>query len=69
VLQEEHVVPVSKHGTYTPDNIIPACQTCNISKKNLALSEWLKRKFGKRRTKQILVRINAYFDSLKETSE
>jgi len=34
VLAQDHVVPVSKGGGYTPDNIVPACSVCNGSKGN-----------------------------------
>ena len=39
-LTKEHVVPVSKGGGFTVDNIIPACPHCNSSKKNRDLEEW-----------------------------
>ena len=39
-LTKEHVVPVSKGGGFTADNIIPACQRCNYSKNNRDLEEW-----------------------------
>lgn len=31
-LSQDHVVPLSKGGPYTRDNIIPACKPCNSSK-------------------------------------
>lgn len=31
-LQREHIVPVTKGGGYTWDNIVPACMACNVSK-------------------------------------
>jgi 5-methylcytosine-specific restriction endonuclease McrA len=40
-LQREHVVPISRGGRDEPDNVIPACRTCNSSKKDKLLSEWL----------------------------
>lgn len=39
-LEQEHVIPVSKGGHYTVDNIIPACKSCNASKNNKSLEEW-----------------------------
>lgn len=39
-LEQEHVIPVSKGGHYTADNIIPACRSCNASKNNKSLEEW-----------------------------
>ncbi len=31
-LTRDHVIPVSKGGTHTKDNIVPACRSCNSSK-------------------------------------
>lgn len=31
-LTQDHVIPVSKGGGYTSDNIVPACQSCNSQK-------------------------------------
>ena len=36
----DHVVPVSKGGSTSADNIIPACQSCNSSKNNKDIIEW-----------------------------
>lgn len=33
-LTQDHVVPVSKGGGYTIDNIVPACRSCNSKKGN-----------------------------------
>lgn len=40
VLNQEHVIPVTKKGGYTADNIIPACKSCNSSKSNRDFEEW-----------------------------
>lgn len=37
----DHVVPVTKGGQTTPDNILPACGACNSSKRDRDLLEWL----------------------------
>lgn len=39
-LQREHVIPVSRGGRHSAGNILPACQSCNSSKKAKLLSEW-----------------------------
>lgn len=39
-LTKDHVVPISKGGTTTPDNIIPACARCNSSKGQEELKTW-----------------------------
>lgn len=30
----EHVVPISRGGLHAPDNIVPACGSCNYRKRN-----------------------------------
>jgi hypothetical protein len=40
VLHKEHVIPLSKGGTTTVDNILPACGSCNSSKHDLNLKIW-----------------------------
>lgn len=64
----DHWIPLSKGGYHTPDNIIPLCHdkkdgqgSCNNSKSNRDPIEWLTQKFGPRKAKQILERIEAYF--------
>lgn len=41
-LTQDHVIPLSKGGTYTADNIIPACKSCNSSKHDKDFEEWYK---------------------------
>lgn len=41
-LHQEHFVPLSKGGTYTKNNIIPACKECNSSKCNKTFEIWYK---------------------------
>lgn len=31
-LEQDHVTPLSRGGGHTPENIVPACRTCNASK-------------------------------------
>lgn len=40
---QEHVVPVSKNGPYTADNIVPSCPSCNFSKNSIDMEVWFKR--------------------------
>lgn len=37
----DHIVPVSKGGNTTPGNILPACTSCNSSKGNRDVWEWI----------------------------
>lgn len=68
VLQREHVIPLLEGGGYMAGNIVPACKSCNSSKRNTPVHEWLVRKFGDQEAKQILAHIESYFNTLKEMS-
>jgi hypothetical protein len=72
-LAQDHWIPLSKGGPYTPDNIVPLCQSqngdtdaCNNTKSNRDPIEWLNWKYGKREAAKILKRIEAYFVWVKE---
>lgn len=39
-LSQEHFIPVTKGGSYSEDNIIPACTSCNTSKRDRLFSDW-----------------------------
>jgi hypothetical protein len=55
-----------------PTNIVPLCHGeggCNNSKGKHNPVEWLDRRFGKRKAKQVLARILAYFDTLREEKD
>jgi hypothetical protein len=54
-LHQEHVIPVSKGGYYTKQNIIPACSFCNKSKLNRVMEDWYASKeyFDEARLKKI----------------
>ncbi|MGK5111356.1 MULTISPECIES: HNH endonuclease [unclassified Geodermatophilus] len=43
-LQRDCVLPISRGGRYTLDNIAPACSSCNASKCNDEVTGWLRRK-------------------------
>lgn len=62
VLTQEHFIPVAASGGYTPDNIVPACKSCNSSKCDSDPAKWLTQRFGKRKAKVILKKIQDYFD-------
>jgi 5-methylcytosine-specific restriction endonuclease McrA len=36
----DHVVPISRDGRHSIGNVIPACVTCNSSKRNRTIMEW-----------------------------
>ncbi|HQE49833.1 MAG TPA: HNH endonuclease [Fervidobacterium sp.] len=39
-IEMDHVVPISKGGGHTFENVVPACRSCNASKSNKDLDEW-----------------------------
>lgn len=41
-IEMEHIIPTVKGGGYTPDNIIPACSSCNSKKGNFEWDTWFK---------------------------
>ena len=43
-LQRDCVLPISRGGRYTLDNVVPACASCNASKCNAEVTGWLRRK-------------------------
>jgi 5-methylcytosine-specific restriction endonuclease McrA len=42
-LQKDCVLPISRGGRYTLDNVVPACRSCNASKCNSETTAWLRR--------------------------
>jgi len=38
------VLPISRGGRYTLENVVPACGSCNASKCNDEVTSWLRRK-------------------------
>lgn len=46
-LEKDHVIPLSKGGTHTFDNIVPACKSCNSSKNARDVFDWVQRKHGR----------------------
>lgn len=43
-LTKDHILPVSKGGGYTKRNIIPACPSCNYSKRDSEIYQWFSSK-------------------------
>lgn len=37
----DHVIPVSRGGSNEIENLVTACESCNLSKHNKTLSDWL----------------------------
>jgi hypothetical protein len=63
-MAQDHFIPLSRGGPYTPENIVPACsgiEGCNNSKNASDPHKWILEKFGKRKAQFIEQRIAAYF--------
>jgi 5-methylcytosine-specific restriction endonuclease McrA len=43
-LQQDHVIPLSKGGRHESNNIVPACKSCNGSKRDTPLLIWMLQK-------------------------
>ncbi|WP_161897318.1 HNH endonuclease [Gordonia spumicola] len=43
-LQKDCMLPISRGGRYTLDNVVPSCRSCNSSKCNAELTSWMRRK-------------------------
>lgn len=43
-LQRDCVLALSRGGRYTLENIVPACASCNASKCNIEVTDWLRRR-------------------------
>lgn len=42
-LQRDTMLPISRGGRYTLENVVPACASCNASKGNDEVTGWLRR--------------------------
>lgn len=49
-LQKDCILPISRGGRYTIDNVVPACPSCNASKCNAEVTSWMRRKSLDERT-------------------
>jgi 5-methylcytosine-specific restriction endonuclease McrA len=41
ILVLEHVEPISRGGSHSRENVVPACNRCNVRKSDLPLLEWV----------------------------
>jgi len=64
-LQRDCVLPVSRGGRYTLDNIVPACRSCNTSKCDAEVTGWLRRKDLDERIRREAERIGEGYDALR----
>ena len=68
-LEQEHFTPLSKGGEYTHNNIIPACKSCNSSKRDKNFFEWYPKQkyYNKKREVEILNFLN-YKGDIQQTT-
>jgi 5-methylcytosine-specific restriction endonuclease McrA len=66
----DHWIPLSSSACpgSVPDNSVPLCSECNLTKSDKDPLEWLTTRFGKRKASQILKRIETYFDLVRKES-
>ncbi len=69
-LEQEHFVPISSNGPYTANNIIPACKSCNSSKRDSDFFSWYPKQpfYSKRREAKILRYLNYDNDGKQQAS-
>ena len=70
-LHADHFIPLNDPtcpGT-VKWNIVPACQSCNISKSDHDPIEWILSKFGPKKAKQIIRRIQEYLTHERDDDE
>jgi len=55
-LTQDHFIALENGGEYTKENIIPACMSCNTSKRDKDFFEWYPQQdfYSKEREKRIL---------------
>jgi hypothetical protein len=68
-LEKEHFIPIGNDGSYTRDNIIPACKSCNCSKGPKPFEVWYPRQpfYSPEREKKILDYLG-YKDGIQQLS-
>jgi 5-methylcytosine-specific restriction endonuclease McrA len=54
-LQQDHIVPLSKGGGHTKENVVPACPSCNSSKGNRPLLIWMLQKEQRRQHESYII--------------
>ena len=52
-LQKDCVLPISRGGRYTLENVVPACKSCNASKSNNEVTSWMR---SRRRDEPLFLR-------------
>jgi 5-methylcytosine-specific restriction endonuclease McrA len=50
----DHIIPLSRGGSNTKENIRPLCRACNVSKSNKMPDEWNGRKGGRPRKQSLI---------------
>ena len=51
----DHVIALSRGGAHSLANVVPACMSCNISKRDKTVEEWLEwKKIPRRRRRRLL---------------
>lgn len=66
-IEQDHLIPLSKNGEYSYNNIVPACKSCNASKGNRNFIEWYRNYifYNKERETRILKYLN-YIEGIQQ---
>jgi hypothetical protein len=59
----EHVIPFSKGGQFTIDNIIPVCQSCNSSKRDKDLEDYYN--YSEKFTEELYIKVINYVNEMR----
>lgn len=65
----DHFIPLASGGGTVSENMVPACASCNASKRHDAPGAWVIKRFGRRKGGAILRSIEEYFDSIRHGEE
>lgn len=59
-LHKEHFIPVARGGGFVYENILPACPTCNLSKRDREFHEWYRQQhfYCRSREQTVLAHVN-----------
>ncbi|WP_308420221.1 HNH endonuclease [Pseudoclavibacter endophyticus] len=66
-MQRDCIMPISRGGRYTLENVVPACASCNASKHTGEVTAWLRRKKLDERT--FLVRHATILNELRSAED
>ena len=68
-LAQEHFIAVANKGEYSHNNIVPACKSCNSSKRDKDFFEWYSKfKFYSKTREQKILKYLGYKNNIQQLS-